>query len=431
MNRPRQRHTRRKGKTLPREGSTEQHIVLIHRYFWPDTPMYAHILKSIAVRLGEEGHKVTVLTCQPSYNRAVVDRASAREVLAPGVTVRRWHVFDDRRSSSLKVVNLVTFCARLLMARRTLGSINVVMAASTPPVAVAKVASWLARASGARFVYHKQDIYPEVVTAPGILRKPRLAALLRWVDSRTDRAAARVIVLSQDMAKTVQGRGVSSEQVETINNFDPWTVDGSIESDSPPLETPRSSGVFDVVFAGNLGRFQNLETVIAVATEMRKDPGVIFHFYGDGALRPSIEQAVESQGLANVRLYGYRPPSEIADFLQNRADLGIVSLEPGVIEAAYPSKTMSYLRQGCPVLALVESHSELARMLESTGAGRQADPGDVGGVVSTLRDLRSNPDGLRSSREAAAAVYRERFSSERQLEEWARLFHRLGTKEVR
>ena len=60
-----------------------QHIVLIHRYFHPDTPPYAAILREIALSLGAAGHRVTVLTCQPSYNRSVVSRAPAREQLAP------------------------------------------------------------------------------------------------------------------------------------------------------------------------------------------------------------------------------------------------------------------------------------------------------------------------------------------------------------
>ena len=59
-----------------------RHIVLVHRYFSPDTPPYASILRDIAERLGQDGHRVTVLTCQPSYNRAVVARAPARERLA-------------------------------------------------------------------------------------------------------------------------------------------------------------------------------------------------------------------------------------------------------------------------------------------------------------------------------------------------------------
>ena len=72
-------------------------VVLVHRYFWPDTPPYAHILRAIAWTLAAGGHDVTVLTAQPSYNREQVAEAPAAEVLPDGVRVLRGPVFDDRR----------------------------------------------------------------------------------------------------------------------------------------------------------------------------------------------------------------------------------------------------------------------------------------------------------------------------------------------
>ena len=51
-----------------------RHVVLVHRYFAPDTPPYASILATSRSASGSDGFRVTVLTCQPSYNRAVVSR---------------------------------------------------------------------------------------------------------------------------------------------------------------------------------------------------------------------------------------------------------------------------------------------------------------------------------------------------------------------
>ena len=79
---------------------------------------------------------------------------------------------------------------------------------------------------------------------------------------------------------------------------------------------------------------------------------------------------------------------------------------------------------------VVEPDSELARMIESAGAGRQADPLDVSAITATIRDLGRDPERLRTSRVAAANLYRDRFSRERQLEEWARLFRDLRPVEA-
>ena len=88
-------------------------------------------------------------------------------------------------------------------------------------------------------------------------------------------------------------------------------------------------------------------------------------------------------------MHGYRPRREVADFVRDHADLGIVSLEPDVIRAAYPSKTMTYLRNGCPILALVEP-SELSSMVVDCGAGLAGTVDDLAEVAERLRALRDD-----------------------------------------
>ena len=409
------------------------HLVLIHRYFWPDTPAYAHILRKVALRLADEGHRVTVLTCQPSYTRSVVNRAPARESLAPGVEVRRWSVIPDRRFAVLKILNVLLFCIRLLLSPRWLGRVDCVMAASAPPLAVAKVGSWLARRCKADFIYHKQDIYPEVVVATGILRSRMAAEVLRRLDARTERTAKRIVVLSGDMADTVRSRGATDAQIAVINNFDPWdwsSSDVTQPSDAAGLAADGQRPQLQVVFAGNLGRFQNLEVVVAVAVALRNDPRLAFHFFGLGALFPTIERAIATHRLSNVHLHGYQSPEHIADFMRRGASLGVVSLAPGVVRAAYPSKTLSYLRNGRPLLLLVEPDTELVRNVVAAGAGVHVDPLDIDGIATTLCDLAGRPEDLELAGKAASVLYGNEFSPERQLGLWVDLFETVGGRQA-
>lgn len=404
-------------------------VVLVHRYFWPDTPPYANILRDIAEYLGKHGHEVVVLTCQPSYNRKAAKRAPVHEHLMPGVEVRRWSVLPDRRSTVLKAVNAVLFCWRIAWCRRQFGDIDVVMAASTPPILVAKAALWMARRHGARFFYHKQDVYPEVVVAPGIMAQGRLAALLRRVDVGTERRAERLVVLSEDMANTVRDRGSDPRHITVINNFDPWPISSGqpVGGDETTTGRPRSvDEPLRVVFAGNLGRFQNLETVLDAVVKLRDETRIMFDFFGDGPFRAHLERARTKYHLSQLRIHGYRTPEEVADFLRNWADLGIVSLAPGVIRAAYPSKTMSYLRNGCPVLALVEADSELAQTISSWDAGLHVEPRDSDALATLLRDHISRRQELADAGQKARALYRQQFDPVNQLPRWLRLFETVG-----
>jgi len=395
-------------------------MVLVHRYFAPDTPPYAHILRHIAAALAARGHDVTVLTCQPSYNRGVVGRAAAREVL-DGVTIVRWPVLDDRRSTVRKMLNLVWFALRLLAARRHFRGADVVMAATTPPVLVAMVSSLMARGAGARFVYHKQDIYPEVSGPPRSVLGRLLRMVLRSVDRSTDLRADRLVVLSRDMAETSSRRGARPVQAVVLNNFDPWELSPVTTEEG---EVGPEPGRLTLAYAGNLGRFQGLEHLVALIRQLQDEHRIGWHFIGDGPLRHTLEQ-LRDDG-AEVTLHGYQPAAVVADFVRRSADLGVVSLNEGVIEAAYPSKALTYLRNGCPILALVEPGSELAALVEDHKIGLVGGQTDTASLATRLRALLDDPARLAGARGRAEAAYLEHFDADRALPRWVALLEEVA-----
>ncbi len=84
---------------------------------------------------------------------------------------------------------------------------------------------------------------------------------------------------------------------------------------------------------------------------------------------------------------------------------------------------MSYLRNGCPVLALVEPESELARTIVDAGAGVQADPADVEKLAETLK--KTGGASARPPRRACTSqrpLSRGIQSRARQLTRWLQLF---------
>lgn len=398
--------------------SEGRHIVLIHRYYYPDTPPYASILRQIAEATQAAGHRVTVLTCQPSYNRSVV--SSAPRVERDGaVTVRRCPVLDDRSSGVAKVINLLLFALWLLWTSVRLRNVDVVMAASTPPVVIARLGSMVARSHGSAFVYHHQDIWPEIRWADHGKGSNLLWRFLRRIDSGTDRLANAVVVLSQDMKACLLRRGVAEERIHILNNFDPWVIDPDDgQASAEDYSTLR------VVYAGNLGHFQNLDAIFVCLTHF-VDSGIRWTFVGTGARVGELRELVASAGLRSVEVMGYRDPESLAALLRSEADIGLVTLNPGVIGTAYPSKTMSYLRNGVPVLALVEE-SALSGSLTRYNAGWSVDPAAPDKLVALLNELAQNKHAVRAMRANAQRMYHEEFSPELALPRWVRLFETVN-----
>lgn len=389
-----------------------RHVVLIHRYYQPDTPPYAAILARIAEELRARGHRVTVLTCQPSYNRAVVGSAPRREVVG-GTTIIRFRVLPDRRSTVLKLVNACWFSLAVLREIARLGPVDTVMSASTPPVLEGMTGRLAARLKRARFVYHHQDIYPEVLGADASFAR----SLARRLDAHTDRSSDAVVVLSRDMRDLIASRGVRPDRIVVLNNFDPWEYD-----DRPPTTSATAGSPLRVLYGGNLGRFQNLGTVFQTLLELRDEGDVEFTFVGDGALSDDLRHVIAEHGLTNVTYVGHEAPDLLSARMRTTADVGLVSLGSGVVRAAYPSKVMSYLRNALPVLALVEPDSELGQDLVARRAGWVVSPERGGSdLASMIRSLMTRRSEVADARSAARAMYEERFGPDQALRSWSSL----------
>lgn len=389
-------------------------LVLIHQYFWPDPPPYASMLRSMAADLGRRGHDVRVLTGRPPSTSA------PRRAVVDGVAVERLPQVSGR--GVRQAVNLIVFpavvAARVLTGPRA----DVVMCSTAPQVTLGAFVSLAARARRSRFVYHCMDLHPEIGRLSGEFANPVAYRILARLDAATMRRATAVVVLSEDMARSVARRDPAlADKVVVLNNF---ALPQFGDTDEAPLPTPEP-GVLRVVFTGNLGRFQGLEDLVAAVRTLPDGVRVELVFMGDGVVRPELEQAAAELGDGPVRIVLVaRGPVAQARALMRTAHLGVVSLVPGVVAYAYPSKVATYAEEGLPILAVVESDSELARTVRDGGLGWAAAPGDLRGIaaafVSAYDNLVSDPT-FAAVRDRVRRYAAAEFALDHALPRWAAL----------
>ena len=361
---------------------TVMKLLLTHRFFWPDTAPYAVMLRAIAADLAEAGHEVHVFASVPSYRDGANTRLR-REVI-DGAKVHRVRVFLSEKANIIKrLSNVLIYTVALFFEVLRLRP-DIVTAATYPPVVAAWGASLAARLTGARFVYHLQDIYPEISeTNADRLGHGLPARLMRWLDNQTLRRAAAIVVLSEDMAHTLAARGLGPLPIHVLNNF-------SLTPVNPvPIGVPaglaKPIGTRRVIFAGNLGRFQNLSLLTqGVARLFSSHPNLELLLLGDGVALPDLKAQWADN--PQVRFAPFLP-FEVAREVIAEADIGLVSLAPGIYRAAYPSKVLTYLELGVPILALVETESQLAASLVEAGIGAVPTTATPEAIATALEDL--------------------------------------------
>lgn len=396
-------------------------ILAIYKHYWPDTTPYARILRSILERWAADGHDARVLSAQPGYNDIRQAEQPWRETLG-GVQVTRLRIPREVKGSlPRRLASFLVFLGRAAWSACTGPRADVILVNVHPPFLMGLTCRLIKAVRKVPYIYHCQDLHPESGRAAGQLAGGLRYRVLRWLDTGNCRAAQRIVTLSPDMVQTLVERGLEPGKIVVINNF---ILDaGPAAADEPsPVSTMARSGRSDfvVLFAGNLGRYQALDRVLAAARLLADERGIRFLFMGEGAAKADLQrQAGDLVG----RTVFFSPfqPLPVAVRAMEEADLALVSLGQGVHKVAFPSKTMMVLAAGCPVLAVIEPESSLARAVLAHGLGLTCGQDDPAGIAAAVRRARDERLEWRRRRPEIAAWAQAEYGREQTLDRWSRL----------
>ncbi len=370
-------------------------ILYLTQWFDPE----AGVIKGAAfVRaLEAAGHEVTVVTGFPNYPTGRIFpgyrlRPIQRETIH-GVQVVRLPLYPSHDASSLRrSLNFLSFFLAAFaycLLRRTRYDLAYVY---HPPITVGLAAALAGFVRRLPFVLDVQDLWPDTIAATGMAGAAQwvgpLGAICRFVYAR----ARAIIVQSDGMRRALIARGVDQAKVTTIYNW----ADG--EPTAAAIDRPHDQGRFAIVYGGNLGRAQALETVIdAAMIAARQRPEIAILLYGDGVDADDLRK--RAAGNDAIRFAGLVSRSEIVDVFA-AADALLMHLRDDPLFAiTIPSKTQFYLAMGRPIVAGVAG--EAADLLLRSGAALVVPPGDAAALAAAFVELAAMPSAERGAMAAA------------------------------
>lgn len=394
-------------------------ILLIHRYFWPDTPPYAAMLRSIAKKLVDDGHEVLIMSSQPSYKSGASSNYQPSVEKIDGMTVHRIALFHEQgRHVIFRLLNMIYFPLRILLFSVLKGKFDVIMASTAPPVVVGFAAALGSKMTGSEFFYHCMDIHPEIGRISGEFKHPLVFKILQKLDNISCRWANKVIVLSEDMKKSLLARtGYNRDNIQIINNFS-MPYHGLSQDVSSDLI--KGFDKFRVIFAGNVGRFQGLDAFVDAMEKLAHRTLIELVFVGEGSALSTLKK--RASGATNIKFFPHQTV-DVARKMIADSDLGIVSLSPEIYQYAYPSKTMTYLDEGCPLLLSVEHDSELAKFVVSSNIGVLAMPNSSQSIADAIESIFLDIQAQHSLKTSVVKISKEMFSETIVIGKWSALFH--------
>jgi colanic acid biosynthesis glycosyl transferase WcaI len=370
-------------------------ILVITPHYWPET----FRINDAVAGLKSRGHELEVLTALPNYPHGRFFKGFG--LTGPyrqeneGVRITRVPVVPRGRGGGLRLIlNYSSFAVAatlqgLLTGRR---SWQVVFVMQTSPVTVILPAAVIRAAYGVPVVAWTQDLWPESVAAAGFARSRTLFKVVRALSGWLYRRCDRLLTSSRAFHPRLEALGVRSG---LLGYLPQWAE----EVYSSTLDTPSTSEAewamgFPLMFAGNLGRVQALDTILAAAELLRGDPEVRWVFLGDGAMRDWLAAEVERRGLTGrMFLLGKKPMEEVPAYFARAAAL-LVSLKPDdTMALTVPAKVQSYLAAGKPIIGSLDG--EGARVIEESMGGWAAPAGDAPALARLVARMKALPPAER------------------------------------
>jgi glycosyltransferase involved in cell wall biosynthesis len=384
-------------------------VLYLTQWFDPEP----NIIKGLAfVRaLHAAGHDVTVVTGLPNYPSGRIYpgyrlRLIQHEELE-GVRITRLPLYPNHDNSALgRSLNFLSFFVAVLFYCLVRSRRFDVAYVYHPPITVglaAALSGWLWRLP---FILDVQDLWPDTVATTGLKGADRLTPALGWICAFTYRRAALIIAQSQGMRDELAARQVPEAKLRVVRNWAPS------ENPLPSIpEAGETAARFTIVYAGNLGRAQGLETVIEAARILaRKRQDIAIRLIGDGVDADALRDSALS--VPGVTIEERVSQAEIAE-IYAAADALLLHLrsEP-LFEITIPSKTQAYLASGKPIVAGVAG--EAARLLEESEAALVVPPEDADALARAIGQMADVPLPRRASMgDCGRRYYLERLSFER------------------
>lgn len=366
------------------------------------------------------GHEVTVIT--PSKHKK-------------GHTYRNSGLTDERiltswpglkgesllRRTLSQAIIALGMVQRLVKSRAELKNVDLIIG-TVPPLPTSAVTAIAGRWLKKPYCIDLRDAWPDLLQnfsewdrALG-QKRPRQALLesivlgpigrvTEFAINKSITQSRAIIVTSQDLACELEQRFRDAHgdkpEVFIVRNVFPSAVEPG------DLTRPvKRKGELHVLYAGNLGRAQNLRNAIrAASVAMNHGLKVTLRFVGAGAARDSLEKYAEEMEVP-VEVCPQRPPSSMAE-VYNSCHTALVHLtdwEP--LERAVPSKTYELLSLGIHISGVVGG--ETARLIKELNAGHVVEPESPEALAEMWLELDRNPSLLETSKAGKAWVENER-----------------------
>jgi glycosyltransferase involved in cell wall biosynthesis len=395
--------------------------LIVSQHFYPEQ----FRINDIAFSLAKRGHDVTVLTGLPNYPKGKIfpeyRHGQNRNQIVEGVKIVRCSLVGRGTSLLTFGLNYAWFAiSASLKGKRLKEKYDLVYSYQTSPVSMARPAAAVKKKQRIPLVINCLDQWPISVTAGPIPEKSLLYKILYRYSVHTYNKADLITITSKSFKRYFEDvLKLPAEKFGLVY----WP---QYAEDTYGETKKEINGVYDVLYAGNIGPATDVEVIVKAAALLKDEKNIHFHIVGDGMNLPACKAIAEKEGLSNVTFYGSHPVSEMPKYY-SLADAFLITMSDNqVVNHTLPAKMQSYMMGSKPIIGAV--NGETQRVIKESGCGYCANAGDYKALADFIREAAEDEQDTKGMGQLARDYYESHFNKEKLLDQLEEIFAGLIKK---
>lgn len=408
------------------------HILLINNYFPPEIGAASHLYYYLGKEFLKRGHKVTVLTGIPRYNvsKKLYESYSSKNNLVEnieGLNVIRTKLPLVNRSSKIKR-GIEHFEIARKLAKQGKNQIprNIdVSLVYSPPLTLYKTAYKLGKRFGFSFVLNVQDIFPQNAIDLGMIKNKILVKFFKRIEKKAYRLSNIITVHSENNANILNKEysNITASKLHVVENFIDTEFVKPGSKKNPYSKKHNLIEEFVVSFAGTLGYSQDMDVIIEAAKRLKKT-NIKFLIVGDGVKHNLVKKTKYDFDLNNLIVLP-SVPKEVYPQVLNSSDISLVTLTEDVNTPVVPSKILSIMSAGIPVLATMNLDGDAPKLINKAKAGYVFPAGDSKSLADAILRLYNDRELREKLGKNGRKYVEENLSAKAAAEKYEKLFQRV------
>lgn len=265
---------------------------------------------------------------------------------------------------------------------------------STPPITIGSVVEYVKQRDNATTYLMLKDIFPQNAVDLGMLTKTGIKGLLyRYLRNKEKKLYAisdRIGCMSQANKKYIleHNSGITSDQVEICPNCievrDLRITQQERDEIREKYALPKDKKIF--VYGGNLGKPQGIPFIIQCLKSQENSDNAFFLIVGNGTEYDKLEIYLDEAKPTNMKLMQWIPKDEYHRLIA-ACDVGMIFLDYRFTIPNFPSRLLSYMEVGIPVLACTDPNTDIGKVIVDGGFGWWCESNDVDRFVELVAEI--------------------------------------------